>query len=152
MNGPKPRKSKSRAPQRIKKIAEYLGYVIFTATPRAMRETKYGCINDIDYAKINKLDLTTLSHWRARDGFWDEVKAQLIKWGKDKTPDIMAALYRTAQREGKAPEVKLWNQLIEGWMEKIDSNLTLNKESIKALQESNKAIFEMAKKKHVRRK
>ena len=92
---------------------EYDQFVLWTATPEPLREPqtqrklaeKFGVGND------------TLSEWKQREGFWEQVHRELRTWSKDRTPNVIYALYNKA-KSGGAAEVKLWLQYIDGFSEK----------------------------------
>jgi len=92
---------------------EYDQFVLWVATPEPLREPhtqsklaeKFGVGDD------------TLSEWKQREGFWDDVRREIHSWGKNRTPNVVHALYKKAI-SGKAAEVKLWLQYIDGFSEK----------------------------------
>jgi len=98
----------------LSKTAEYLEFVKFTATPMALRDLK----TQGDFSARWNVSEPTLSNWKNEPEFWDLVKAQLKKWGKDKTPNVIMGLYRKAVKDGNAQEAKLWLQYFEDWSEK----------------------------------
>lgn len=86
----------------------------WVATPRPFREIK----SQKDLAKEYGIAEETLSRWKKRDGFWDIVSEEIRDWAKDKTPTVIQALYQGIIKDRKAPEIKLWLQYIEKWIEK----------------------------------
>lgn len=128
------------------KRAEYLEFIKFTATPRAFREAEFGYNTDKAFAEHYKLNETTLVGWKKDTHFRNSVKEHLDTWAKSRTPDVIACLYKAIIQHGRAAEVKLWMQLFEGFTEKTDSNLIMNRTMIKDLQNANREIFAMAKK------
>jgi hypothetical protein len=60
-----------------------------------------------------------LSEWKARADFWSEVEKRRVTWGRERTPDVVLALYKRLCATGGAAEVRLWFQLIEGWSDRV---------------------------------
>lgn len=128
------------------KKAEYLEFIKFTATPRMFRDAEFGYVTDKAFAEKFKLNETTLVEWKKDRQFQEAVKDQLKIWAKNRTPDVIACLYKEIIKNGRAAEVKLWMQLFEGFTEKTESALSVHSAQLKELQDANVAIFEMAKK------
>jgi len=101
----------------IIKKGDYKAFVKFYSLPSVFRQEKYGYRTEQDFAKDYDLCQDTLTEWKKRKEFNNDVDIQLAKWGADKTPDVLAALYRTILADGKASEVKLWLQYIKSWKE-----------------------------------
>jgi hypothetical protein len=60
----------------------------------------------------------TLSEWNQRAEAKDRL-TQVRKWAAKLTPNVLMALYSKILKEGDAPRVKLWAQLIEEWNESV---------------------------------
>lgn len=105
--------SKRRQSPGNKKEAEYLQFIKWVALPEPLREPR----TQKELAVVLRVDESSLSDWKKRDGFWDEVKKELRTWSKEKTPNVIMGLYRKAVRDGTAQEAKLWLQYIEDWIE-----------------------------------
>ncbi len=70
----------------------------------------------------------TLSRWKKREKFWELVKAYQKKWGRDKTPNVIAGLYREAVKHGnKDRNAQLWLQYMEDWAPKEEVTVTERK-------------------------
>lgn len=57
-------------------------------------------------------DLTTLSDWNKKlekDGI-----SRIHDWARKLTPNVIWALYRNVSKQGRAAEVKMWMEIIEG--------------------------------------
>lgn len=102
--------------QRVERPHELLRFIDWLAQPKALRvpATQGELAIQLDVSE------PTLSNWKYLPGFWDEVKERTIFWGRERTPNVIAALYRKAIKEGNAFEAKLWLQYIEGWKEKTE--------------------------------
>jgi|GEM_PF-2152458 len=109
-------KESEKDPIIIKK-GDYRAFIKFYSLPSIYRQGKYGYRTEQDFAKKYNLCQDTLTDWKKRKEFNNDVDIQLAKWGSDKTPDVIAALYRTILKDGKASEVKLWLQYIKRWKE-----------------------------------
>lgn len=104
----------------LKHPSEYLEFIHWIATPDEFREPK----TQRELAEKFGVGEDVLSDWKKRDGFWEEVKRKIRSWGQDKMPDILDALYREITKTGRAAEVKLWLQYVEGWSEKVETKST----------------------------
>jgi len=129
----------------IKRLAEYRKFILFMATPQQFREKEFGFIDQQSFAKNLGISERTLNFWKHRDEFWPEVNKAMDAYLKQYTPSVRGAMLNKILKTGDAAEVKLWHQLVEGWSEKTDNQFSVNRESIKALQDANRAIFEAAK-------
>ena len=110
-------KPRNRVPNNPYKKGDYKEFVRFYAMPSAYKREKFGVGTETEFAKLKELSPETLTEWKKRPEFQNDVDIQLNKWGADKTPDVIAALYRTILKDGKASEVKLWLQYIKRWKE-----------------------------------
>ena len=70
------------------------------------------------FAEEFKVDENTLTNWKKKEELWEAVARYMKKWGKSKTPSVLAGFYRKAVSEGDAPRVKLWLQYFEDLEEK----------------------------------
>jgi len=96
--------------------AEYNEFIAWIALPEEFRSPK----TQGELAKKFGVCQDTLSDWKKIASFWDQVKAERQRWGKERTPNVILGLYKKAVKEGNAAEAKLWLQYIEGWTEKKD--------------------------------
>lgn len=67
------------------------------------------------FAKKHGLSRFTLIAWKKRDEYAETVEKHLNQWGKDRTPDVIAALYRRCINMGSAFDVELWLAYVEKW-------------------------------------
>jgi len=101
----------------VYKKADYKVFVKFYAMASIVRQEEYGFKTEQDFAKHYELEQDTLTNWKKREEFNNDVDIQLQKWGAGKIPNVLLSLYRTVMRDGKAAEVKLYYQLVKGWKE-----------------------------------
>ena len=99
----------------IKKQAEYAQFVVWCATPDALREIK----TQQEFGKSIGVDVATLSKWKNTENFWPDVEAQIKVWMKDRTQNVLGKLYAKILKDGNAQEVKLWMQYGLGFSEKL---------------------------------
>lgn len=135
----------AKPPNGIKRIHEYRKFVVFMATPDQFREKEFGCKDQKGFSKLNGISERQLNNWKKIDEFWPDVNRISGIYLKQYTPAVKGAMLNKILKTGDAAEVKLWHQLVEGWSEKTDNQFSVNRESIKALQDANRAIFEAAK-------
>jgi hypothetical protein len=128
-------------------------FVAFTALPLGFRQKEYGYETEKEWREAHRgkksISPNTTHLWKQKEEFWDAVQALWKQWSRDKTPTVISALFKTAAKEGKAPEVKLWMQVVEGWQEKTENTSSLAREDIKKLQDGLREIIsgEKSKKK-----
>lgn len=134
-------KSKGKRPY---KKAEYEEYVRFTAIPRVLRDKDFGFHTDEAFIRHYKLSSSTVYEWKKDQGFWNEVQNTLTKWGKDRTPDVIYGLYRTAVQKGGASEVMAWMKLFEGYTDQSNVNVqTVSRmETLKDIQNNTRKLVE----------
>ena len=92
----------------------YEAFCEWAAQPTPLRDAKTAK----DFAVKWGVTQKTLVTWKKRQDFWEKVAAWRISWAKDKTSDVIHALFKRASLRGESGEVKLWMQLIEDWSEK----------------------------------
>ena len=122
------------------KAAEKKLFVAFTALPRPLRKQEFGYEDAKEFAEANHVNPGTLSEWKKDSGFWEEVRTEWRKWGKDRTPNVIAGLYKKAVNEGNASEALAWMKIIEEWQEK--STVKVESEELKKLTEQMRKIAE----------
>lgn len=109
-----PNNSKDEASQKLRHFDEYNRFVAWIALPNSLRIPK----TQKDFAKQIGVGEDTLSEWKQRGGFFKAVEKKRQKWGLEKTPEVLYALYTRILKNGEAQEVKLWLQFFDGWSEK----------------------------------
>jgi len=72
-----------------------------------------------DFAKEYKVDAGTLSGWMNEEKVKEKIRNNWKEWGRDRTPDVILALYRTAVKDGKSSEVTAWMKIVDEWEEKM---------------------------------
>jgi hypothetical protein len=103
----------------MQKESEYLQFINWIAKPYSAREPK----TQIELAKLLEVEEATLSDWKKREGFWDLVRAEIKDWAKEKTAEVIDAVFKGATSQdskGQSANAKLWLQYIEDWAEKKD--------------------------------
>ncbi|MDD4661855.1 MAG: hypothetical protein PHG24_01060 [Candidatus Pacebacteria bacterium] len=98
---------------------EYHKFILWIALPKELRKPN----TQVELSKHFGVGQDTLSEWKKRTGFWEEVAKQRKEWSKEKTSDIIYALYKRIIETGNAAEVKLWFQLIEDWSERLTASI-----------------------------
>jgi len=71
-----------------------------------------------DFANKYGVHINTLTNWKKRFDFPHRVEYERMEWGKDKTSDVLAALFNRIARYGMAGDVSLWLAYVEGWTPK----------------------------------
>ena len=142
-----PKKSKKKKERDLRKPFEYAQFIKWIATPSVLRIPKIQGELEKEFVVSQGL----LSKWKKRDGFWDEVRLEMKVWAKDKTPNVIQAIYQIIIKQGKgSPQAaKLWLQYIEQWAEgqeiKTISELTIKEkttlEDIKKMSKKKRREF-----------
>lgn len=110
----KPKNKRNPQPKK-----DYFGIENFTkwiALPKSLRNPK----TQEEICKKYKIASSTLSRWKQKEGFWDEVKKEVKEWSRGKTPNVIQAIYQKILKQGGAAEAKLWLEYVEGWAEKSE--------------------------------
>ncbi|MDA2921688.1 phBC6A51 family helix-turn-helix protein [Patescibacteria group bacterium AH-259-L07] len=113
----------------------YEEFIKWIALPKPLREPR----THLELAEKYGVDKATLSQWKHKDGFWDEVRKEMKQWARDKTPNVIQAIYQKILKYGNAQEAKLWLQFIEDWKEK--SEVDVGGKSIEALEASIRKLL-----------
>ncbi len=121
------------------KLSEQDEMINFVALPRTLRKKEYGFGNLGELAERLKVGSGTFSEWLKDKEVQERIKDKWKQWGKEKTPNVIQSLYKTAVKEGKASEVKAWMQIIEDWLEKSEHNIP-QLEGLKELADSIKKL------------
>lgn len=150
----KKKKHTRKYPKRAKpyREREYDMYVLWKSLPTLLKGQKletFGKLGISDELLVELLSIksqtefakhfgipepTTLSDWNKRPDLVKQVEAARKSWSKKLTSNVMMGLYRKAVQEGDASRVKLWMQIVEGWVEKtqhthegeVKTNLSMN--------------------------
>jgi len=85
------------------------------ATPEPLRKIK----TQAEFAKEFEVSEHTLSKWKQRADFWEEVEKEWNRWGREKTSNVIASFYRKVMQENATTDYKLWFQYFLGWSEKV---------------------------------
>lgn len=75
-----------------------------------------------DFSKRFKVDLDTLKNWE-RTTKWKEVDNAMKGWLKMLTSNVRTKLYQSIMKDGKAPEIKLFEQIVNDFSERSSVNM-----------------------------
>ena len=100
---------------KIRHNFEYHEFILWISLPKELREPK----TQVELSKKFRVGEDTLSSWKKQRGFWDEVAKKRKEWSREKTSDVIYALYKRIMETGNSAEVKLWFQLMEDWSERL---------------------------------
>jgi hypothetical protein len=127
------------------KEAEYMEFARFCSLPKNERNTVYGFSGFLEFAHHYGMNENTLTLWRKEPAFWEAVDSNRKSWFKERTPEVLLALYRTILKKGQANEVGLWLKYIEEWAEKSKTEVEGRFETtqkVEATAEVEKAVKE----------
>ena len=116
----------------LKNPLEFQEFIVWIATPEPLREPK----TQRDLAVKLGVGEDTLSEWKQRAGFWDEVKKEWDKWGKEKTNNVIVRFYqKILSPDVSTADFKLWFQFFLDWSEKteVEHSGTVNVKDMKEL-------------------
>lgn len=140
-----PKKSeKKKPPKTIIRNAEYEKFIIFQATPKALREQK----TQEEFAEHFGLHRDTLTDWKKTDGFWEKVAAVRQVGFKERSSEVLASFYNTLIKNASGRDVETWWKIVEGWRE--DHGIVFP-EGDELTDEEKKAI-ERIDRKHAKKK
>ncbi|MBI2624767.1 MAG: hypothetical protein HYW70_00285 [Candidatus Nealsonbacteria bacterium] len=71
-----------------------------------------------EFAKIYGVGEDTLTNYKKKRGFWDEIQEQWKEWGKDRTSNVMMKFYESIIRKGSTGDFKLWFEYFLDWAER----------------------------------
>jgi hypothetical protein len=94
-------KAKLGQPQ---KANEYYSFIEWVALPEPLRKPA----TQQELAAQLNLDEGTLSDWKRREDFWPQVRAEVRRWARGNTANVVDALYRRIIRTGEPASVRLW--------------------------------------------
>jgi len=110
--------------------AEYLDFIDWMSLPPVMREPR----THKEFAKQIRVGEDTLTSWKKRAGFWDDVVDQRKDWARDQSGDLLLGLKRNAVKYGKGTDVKVWLQYTGEFTEKADINFGVSPELQKIVE------------------
>ena len=95
-------------------------YIHWMASPKMKKskEDKETIVTRKAFADKYGISRQALHDLENKEGFWELVKLTRKRELRDKTGNVLMALYRTALKGGKASEVMAWLKYIEDWNEK----------------------------------
>jgi len=92
------------------KTAEKLDFIRWTA----MTEEERGKVKtQLDFARVYKVNDSTLSRWKSAKNFWDEVRKERNSYWKGKVGEVMNGLFKSCTGVGvKGQDAKVFLQAI----------------------------------------
>lgn len=134
----------------LKNPDKYRKFVIWMATPEPFRVYRFGkkeVLIDTQqkFAQMFRIGEDTLSHWKHNQpNFWKDVDAVRQSWGKERTANVLATLYKFICAPGEkkefVPAVKLWLQYVEEWREKTELTSRITYEDVIDDLEKDRAL------------
>lgn len=104
-----PKQPKKMTQKTLRHQFEYADFIQWIAMPKSLRSPK----TQRELARKFGLGEDTLSDWKKREGFWEETEQLRKSWGKERTPNVMLALYNRAVKSGDPSAVRLWYEIVE---------------------------------------
>lgn len=101
-----------------KNAGGYVTLILYIALPRVYRKGAVQVDTQEDLAKLLKVDEATLTRWKARPGFWDDVRNVQIKYFTERIGDVILAQENEAIK-GHTPAARLVLEAV-GYLKKDD--------------------------------
>lgn len=101
---------------RMRKVDKYQEFILWFAMPTVER-MKLGIDTQKAFAEYYMVNETTLGRWKDRPDFLPRVDAIQMKWGQEKTSDVIQAVYKSAIK-GNPMSQLLWLQYFKGFSAK----------------------------------
>jgi len=103
----------------IRKKIEFKEFIDWMALPTKERKPS----SHKELAEELNVDNGTLSDWKNYEGFWEKVREERMKWVKDKTSNVLLALYKKILKSGNAAEVRVFLEYAGEYEQKLDVSL-----------------------------
>lgn len=91
-------------------------YISWLAMPSVYRKPE----TQSEFSKQFKVDEDTLTNWKKRPGFYEEVTRRRRKYFKDDAGDVILALKRTCLKGGKGADAKVFLNYTEDLTDKAE--------------------------------
>lgn len=91
----------------VNRVAEFVRFTRWFATPRIFREPK----TQKQFAEVVGVCEDTLTDWKQSPHFGPLIQQALIEWMKDKVPDVVGGLYVKTQEKPTAKDVEMFLRL-----------------------------------------
>lgn len=127
---------------KVRKTAEYLGFLQFMATPQPLWPELYGVTNQMEYAKQIGVDNATLSDWKNVPGFYDDVVTINKKFFKARVGNVMLALETKCLDPNKVTgnDARVFATYAEAYSDKVEEEHKLDPAVQEALAKVAKAL------------
>lgn len=106
----------------VYKISLYNEFILWSAMP-PVEKNRLGIESQNAFCDFYKISHNTPTPWKLRPDFYERVDKILIMWARDKKPDIVQGIYRSAVK-GNSDSQRIWLQYFEGWTEKKQLEVT----------------------------
>jgi hypothetical protein len=98
------------------KDMEYEQFIEFYALPDEERK-KLGYESVSDWCTKNNVHRNTITRWKARQDFKQQVYSRRLDWGNDRMSEVFSSLYKSCVK-GNVQAIELWLSYFEGWDKK----------------------------------
>lgn len=127
---------------KVRKTAEYLGFLHFMATPSVLWPEIYEVNSQKEYAAKIGIDNATLSDWKHVPGYYDDVVAINKKFFKARIGNVMLALETKSLDPEKVngTDVRVLATYAEAYSDRIEEEHKLDPAVQEALDKVSKAL------------
>lgn len=128
----------------LHKPQEYLEFITFMAIPEVLREDLIGARTHGDFSKKYRVDEDTLTSWKKRVGFWDDVVATRKDFFKARTANVLLALETKSLDPNKVngQDVRVLLTYTGEYSEKAETEHKIHPELAAALDKIGKMLPE----------
>lgn len=113
---PEVRQKRERAPDNIE---DYLAFIDWVSTPEDLRKPatreEFALERGFNHPRV-------LYYWQRRPDFWPAVQEKMRMWAKERTPEVLQALFKKIKRTGNSHEARLWLEWADGWEAKTSAS------------------------------
>jgi hypothetical protein len=108
--------SLARARGQLKNESTYDEFILWFALPK-YEKVRMRLETQEQFAGYHHLNRHTISEWKKRLDFYPRLKELRNTWGRDRTHNVIVALYHGAisDRPSAARDRELWLKYVEGW-------------------------------------
>src|SRR3989344_1212536 len=110
---------------------EYYEFVRWSALPEPLRDPP----NQTEFQMKFSVSHDTIARWKNDPNFVEDVRRVLKEWAKDKTPNVVAALYKRILKTGDSKAVQLWMEIFE------DQHFVSDQPTIIEIRDADKVLI-----------
>jgi len=95
----------------------------------------------VELSKVIGFSRESMNRWEGETEFRKIREEKELEYMGKQTPNVMAAFYKGAIKEGDAPRMKLWMQIYRKFVEKQEQKHTVDLDAVKELTQTIKGFL-----------